>query len=549
MIRSLAKLLVDGINPALRYQSSSRLPHDLAQETVEHFKDEEDLISHFPYLATLIMDYDYRLVAEYLVALKNHNELGVSKFHKMLSLKDPVSINKQRYQLTYDRFANTTPFLAHANLSFTSYIEDVFTCEAPKLIIYLHDKRYQKPLTTLIDAVGTGLTKYIEQQYDVPGLNAVVRQGLVRTWHLPNGTAVISKCENQQKKTRFRKEQCNYVTLTKRLGKRPIALSAPSPSEENISVQIAQPIAAIYDGYSGHRYALFVRAEGIPLEDILLIEQDRLLRKRLLLHYRLILDKLYEKGVLWGDMSPRNILMEQQGQSVNYTLVDFEKTLILDEPISLEGRIEHCRGQICVEELGVLCPQEELLMCFAGYFNPSEWDLESEANLPFPPRPDIADVLQGRGIRDVKLGTYNTIDKDFISVRKPDIDPLTKVRRFPGHLGFKVEHYLSCSGYLNAGDYDRKTTEVLITAKQQHCFDDVVAVFAYATNALESAFLKAEFMQLLRGGFSGNVIPPRKEIKHLVSLLDAFYQAQQDNIEYQYLIAQWRADEEISVIK
>jgi hypothetical protein len=134
-----------------------------------------------------------------------------------------------------------------------------------------------------------------------------------------------------------------------------------------------------------------------------------------------------------------------------------------------------------------------------------------------------------------------------MSVRVPDHAPVTKVRRFPGHLGFKVEHYLSCAGDAAASDYDRKTTEVLIAAKRQDCFDAVVMLLAEATNALESAFLKAEFINISQGGFSGNVTPPQREIENLTQILDVFYQRRERNDAYQRLIAQWQSGARIDL--
>ncbi len=547
MIESLATLLKNGANPALRYQNSSNLLRDLAQAITQCFEDEADLVEHLPRLTTLIMNHDYRLVAEYLAARKNHNKAALSIFHQMIAEKIPITINKQRYQLAHARFADTIPFPERANVSFTYQLEDVFSSRNQQLVIYLHDEQYRALLTTLTEAVGAMLGKFIEQQYDISGLNAVVRQGLVRTWYLPDGTAVVSKRENPQKKGCFRREQRNYDTLLDRFGKQATMLPNLDNPDDNITIRIARPFAVIYDGYSGRHYALSAYEDGVPLEDVLLTERDSNVRNRFLAHYRLLLDRLYECGILWGDMSLRNILIKQQGHTVTYTLVDFEKTYIFDAPISLAQRMEHCRGQICVEELGVLCPQEEVLACFKGYFDPSAWDLESKAALPFPPRPEIADILRGRGVLNVTLGAYNTIDRAIMGVRIPDTDPQTKARRFPGHLGFKVEHYLSCAGYAEASDYDRKTTEVLIAAKQQGCFDDVVDLLADATNMLESAFLKAEFVGMLQGGFSGNVMPPQQEIENLTQILEVFYQVRQHRGAYQRLVAQWQAGVQIGL--
>ncbi len=522
MIETIASLLNDGKNPALRYQESARLPEDLAQIIVQSFEGQADFCEHLPLLSILITRYDYRLVAEYLAALRGRDQRVLTLFQQFLAARAPAG--QLRYQLAYAHFMRGGTYPPDIRVSFVQRLGRLFTPTGEQLVIYLRDEQYRTSLVALIEAVGAGFSQFIEQQADVPGFGAVVRQGLVRAWHLPDGKAVVSKRENPQKKGRFRTEQANYDLLLKKFGWDGVILSDEATPGRKICLKIAPAFAAIADGYSGAHYALSAYVAGECLEDILLAEIDYTARSRLLMDYRLLLDRLYDLGILWGDMSPRNILLQKSGDVETYTLLDFEKTRVLNEPISHAHRIEHCRGQICVEELGVLCPLEEVLACFEGYFGPSTWDLESDIPLPFSPRPDIASVLRGRGIQDVTLGAYNRLDWDFISVRTPYIDPITGERRFPGRLGFKVEHYLSCAGDVDASDYDRKTTEVLIAARRHGCFNEVVALLASLTSKLESAFLKAEFVGIMEGGFSGQVVPPQEEIDQLVHTLDKLMQ-------------------------
>lgn len=538
MIDAIADLLARGANSSLRYHKNSNLRRHLAQVIARHFDDETDASVLLPQLAALIMEHDYRLVAEYLAAWKRCDRVMLSIFQGMIATEDLITFNRQRYQHIYTRFLRTAAHSRKADVFYTSQLDDVFSSEKQQLVIYLRDEKYKVQLVNIIDDVGTEFSRFIEQQYDVPGLNAVVRQGQVRKWYFPNGSGVISKRENLRKKDRFRREQTNYGILLDRLGKSPRPLlNSPTPA----TFQVAQPFAVIYDGYRGHRYALFAYEEGISLEDIFLTEPDSVLRHQFLAHFRLLLDSLYESGILWGDMSPRNILSRQQDGVTTYTLLDFEKTSVLDSPIPLAQRIENCRGQICVEELCVLCPLDEVLMCFDGYFDPSSWDLDSEIALPFPPRPDVADILRGRGVANVTVGEHNRVDSAILAVRVPDVDPQTEARRFPGHLGFKVEHYLSCAGSLEAGEYDRKTTEVLIAAKQHTCFDEVVTLLTDLTNAVEGAFLDREFQALLGGGFSGNVESPQHEVWELTETLDSLYQTRQHGDAYRQTVAQRRS--------
>lgn len=530
MIETIVSLLKDGKNPALRYQESETLLGNLAQIIVQSFENQADFRVHLPLLKTLITNYDYRLVAEYLAALRSHDQRMITVFQQFLVA--PTSANQLRYQIARARFIRDDAYPPGAHVSFVQETDRLFAPISEQLVIYLRDEQYRASLMALIETVGASFSQFVEQQADVPGLSAVVRQGLVRAWHLPDGTAVVSKRENPQKKGRFRTEQANYDLLIKKLGFNGLTLLDDEAVGRKIHLQVAPAFATITDGYSGNHYALSAYVEGDCLEDILLAEEDHIVRRRLLMDYRLLLDQLYDLGILWGDMSPRNILLQKSDNIETYILLDFEKTRVLNTRVSHAHRIEHCRGQICVEELGVICTLEEVLACFEGYFNPSTWDLESDLPLRFPPRPDIANVLQGRGIQTVALGAYNQLDRDFISVRTPDIDPITGKRRYPGRLGFKVEHYLSCAGDVDASDYDRKTTEVLIAAKHHGCFDEVVALLTSLTNKLESAFLKAEFTGILEGGFSGQVVPPREEVDQLVHVLDTLYGSRDNSRTY-----------------
>lgn len=542
MIDNISKYLKEGINPTFRYQPDPFLHKDLAKIIIQQFESKASLRDTLPQLKTLIVNHDFRLVAEYLAARKNNHSMALSLFGQMFSEKENPNPNKYRFEIAYSRFLDTNSFSQKADVIFTRNMGDIFSKNQERLIVWLQDDQYKDQLITLIDAVGTKLGAFIEQQYDVPGLNAIVRQGIVRSWYLPNNIAVVSKRESSYKKGRFEKEQTNYKILLQKFGQHSITLPDPENPNNRIVLQIAYPFAVIYDGYSDKRYALSLRINAKSLEEILLTENDNTRRSSILAHYRLLLDILYDNGILWGDMSPRNILVDWREGITTYTLLDFEKTLFLGQSASYNQRIEHCRGQICIEEMGVLCPYDEMLACFRGYFNPTEWDLTSKSLLPFVPRPDIFDILRGRGIEQINLGAYNTIDHSILAVRIPYNDPFTKSLVFPGHIGFKVEHYLSCAGYANAGDYDRKTTEILIAAMIHGCFEDVVRLFLFLANRVEIAYIKREFFDILGGGFSGNLAPPKQEIDDLIDALDVFYQTRESGEVYRVLCARWLSD-------
>lgn len=532
--------LKEGANPSLRYQGNTKLLSNLAFKIVEKIKGKTNLEHILTIVLSLIKNQDYRFVADYLYARRTNKIEILNIFERLIATDNPPEINRLRYQLQLARFLSVVSCPGKADISIISHLEDLFSQSQQGTAIYLIDSSMESPLTALLHDVGVELGTFIEQQYNFPSLNALVRQGVVRAWVLPDGKAIVSKRDNPQKPGRFRKEQFNYKAILSRMeGKNTLHLDK-TINKKNIFLKIAQPFAYIWDSNSRRNYALSIQSEGISLEDLLMEECDQAVRHDYLVHCRLILDTLFERGILWGDMSPRNILVQQTEQTISYHIFDFEKTQVMDEPISLEKRIEHCRGQICVEEFGIICTPEEMQICFHGYFNPEEWDFESEEALRFPQRPEVADILKGRGIHDVTLGKYNQTDREMMNARIPDIDPQTRKRGFPGHLNFKVEHYLSCAGYQNAGDYERKTTEILIAAKQYECFNSIVLLLTEATDIVESAFLKTEFDYILDNKSTEWVIPPKQSIKILTHTIDSFYQSRKDKKAFQNLSACWR---------
>ncbi|PIP31931.1 hypothetical protein COX24_00915 [bacterium (Candidatus Gribaldobacteria) CG23_combo_of_CG06-09_8_20_14_all_37_87_8] len=534
---NLPKLLKDGANPALRMLNQDGLCTQLAQIIIDSYNSNESFLLDFSNLSYLIQNYDYRLVAEYLWALKNDKESLLQIFKQMLTTNESTLAGQYLYRLAYQRFKNTQSKNKNPIVLFAKTIDEIFTFKNQGVLIYLYDRSYKEGLISLLEDLGGSLSDFIEEQYDVPGRNAVVRQGIVKSWSLPNGTPIISKRQSPYKADKFHREQLNHHLILEKLSRSSFLLSNPADRNRNIHIQIAHPFALVNDAYAGMTYALFKKAQGIALEEILLEEKNEFARSRHLLHYGQILEELYIRGILWGDMSPRNILVCHQKDVTRYTLFDLEKTFVTDKPIPHNKRTVHCRGQMFIEELCVICPFNEIVKYFKRYFDPSRWDTKSLRSLTFELRPDIVSLLRGRGITNISIGEYNRLDKKIIDIRRPYWNSITKQYVFPGSIGFKVEHYLCCVGDVNASDYDRKTTEVLLAAKEQNCFRQVVDLLLAKANNLESALLKLEFMTILGGGFSGNLPRPQQEVMFLTGTLDNFYQHRHSKSSYSKLIA------------
>jgi hypothetical protein len=551
---SLALLLESGANASLRYLHNEMLIAYLAQRIEEAIAQDTNPVRVLEVVPNFITSFDYRLVAGYLWALRVGETAVVNAFEQISAAESMTDKKKLLYKVAQARFSCTTPPGVDGNIVFVSQLEEVFSRLERGLIIYLSDQTVQSSLVTLLDEVAARLSDFIEQQYDLPSTNALVRQGVVKTWVLPDGVTVVSKRENPHKPGWFHAEQFNCKTMLSRMeGQSQDQLLLGRMSDGGVWLKIVRPFAVIRDGYSGQYYALSAWVEGTTLEDLLLNEGNAAMRRVHLTHYRWMLDALYDRGILWGGLAPRNILVQQVGQDLVYHILDFEKMRVLDGPANIAERIVHCREWPCVEELTVICTPTEVEECFRDYFTPATWDLDSRIALPFAPRQEIAALLRGRGLHDITLGAYNQADLELLNVRAQHVDPRTGRRRFPGHLNYKIEHYLSCTdiehylncaGYGDADDYDRKVTEILVSANHHGCFIPVVDVLAQATDRFENACMKGEFEGILEGPSMCRWAPPLYAVDALVHVVDLLYHARECVEDFRHLcdclILDWR---------
>lgn len=217
---------------------------------------------------------------------------------------------------------------------------------------------------------------------------------------------------------------------------------------------------------------------------------------------------------------------------------------MVDAPVPLPQRVEFCRGQVAVEELGVLCSRAELEEVLSGYFAPAEWDVRSTAPLSFAPRPEVAASLRARAVQTPTQGQYHSIDLEILDVRSPDSDPATGGRRLVGLVGFRVEHYLSCAGVETASDYDARTTEVLIAARRAGCFDLVWNLLDKAAGRLEREFVVSEFLKVVRrtGSWSTTTVPSAP-VCDLMHAIDQLYACGDDAAALRARVAHLRSEQ------
>lgn len=527
--KTLITILKGGANPSLRYHRGTKLVANLALQIERIFQEDAYSANEIATVLSLIEHHDYRLVADYAEARRTCNRSILSLYDRLTMTTDPIAIGRLRYQLAKARFSTVSGSPPVSDLAFVPSVDELFLHTDPRIMMYIANPSLKPALMVLLEDVGGMLSSFIEQQFDVPGLNALVRQGVVRTWTLPDGHAVISKRTNPHKPNRFREEQLNCLAVMSKVGGASGLCIGQTQYGADINLRVVHPFAVIWDGHSGWCYALSTRIDGVTIEDLLAQEHDQAIRRTYLSHFRLILDALYELGILWGDMSTRNIIAKHEANATTYYILDFEKTRCVNGSISIEGRRDHCRGQIVVEELSNSCTLDEIKECLHGYFDPDEWDYSSEeANIGFPPREEVLNILSQRSIAFVTTGQYNHADREILSIRIPYANPMTKERVFPGYLGFKTEHYLSCASYDTGRYYEDSITGILITAKSYGCLLGAVSLLTNVTDLVECAFVEAEFQNVLDGRKAWRVYPNEQAICTLTDTIDALYRLRYD---------------------
>ena len=300
------------------------------------------------------------------------------------------------------------------------HLSEIFTQSDHERIIYWNPVQNGQCLRLLHDARWR-LSDLIEAQPDLLGVNSLVREGLVRSLYLPDGLRIITKRNNPSKQGRFLNEQYNVDEIVARLGL-PERSSSVQVGESDLRLKVIRPFAVACDRPREAFYSLAYYEDHPTLESILLREKLDVQRRRYLAYARRVLDHLYSEGIVWGDMAPRNILVEEGETGVTFYLLDFEKTYFTEGSVPLVQRAEHARGPMCVEEFGAVCFPDEVAYCFDGYFAPEAWSLSDASPIPFAkPKREVIDILLANGISQPTLGQYNAAERLIIDIRFPFI--------------------------------------------------------------------------------------------------------------------------------
>ncbi|PKC66479.1 hypothetical protein RhiirA1_459670 [Rhizophagus irregularis] len=442
LVGAILNILSTTPSQGLSYYANQPLYKQLGNYIANKIPKEADSSKVLSLIQRVISRCDFRLIEDYLFALETQDNYLVNLIES--------EINKPDFQQKVDhyRFQRLTKGNRTHNrkLILKDNPEALFSEETPgDIIAYVADPTLKNTFTSLFERSQGHLSEYIDTHHDLLGLYSLIRKGLVKSIQLNSDQFIVTKRDNPDKKGRFLTEQRNINRISDILNLKYrdsfVDLSDQS-SIHKVRLKLIKPFAIFADKQQHKFYSLAYLQEGKTLEEVLLYEQDPTARFEHLKNSRKILDFLYEKGVIWGDMAPRNTIVNQMSGATDYYILDFEKTKILNHSASLTERQEHCRGQMCVEEFGAICSLEEGKTCFRGYFEPEKWDLNSLDPVPFEkPKRELVAIFEARGEEFYTLGAYNRLEQQVMKVRFPFTDG-AKNKRHPLHICFKVDHYL-----------------------------------------------------------------------------------------------------------
>lgn len=346
--------------------------------------------------------------------------------------------------------------------------------------------------------------------YDYPTNNAIYQGGVIKEVEIA-GNVFIKKCENTMKKNKRYIEMKNYLEL-KRIF--PDKFFIGKLNEKDVYFKIIMPLNS--DTMMEDGYLLMHKLDGRTLEEQIYsyctTDYD------LLEMYIRMIKVLLEYGFVCADMSPRNVIILETNKEIIFQLIDFEKSYFLSESQISINKQEILRGQICGEELAVLIDMNTIKSLFDYEYNPDEWDTSDTELLLTPYRPEVHDILTGRGYDNYTIGVYNAVEKEMLEVVEPNRNAKYEALRFPGRIKFKVSHYISCLSVGDGAEYERKVTELLIRSKASGkiYFNKLIIYLSKLIGELEEQILvdyslHREFVESL------------KKAAYVMGVIDNFY--------------------------
>lgn len=454
----------------------------------------------------LMKQYDYRFAAKYLNYCVNNYQFKQAQclYNEILN-SDMKKVGKSK------DFRKTIVYKSFEELDNACDING----------IYFYDNKFRESICEFLYKIKGQFTEYYYNQFDIGCRNAVVQNNNIKKFVIDKYNNLIVKKSNNQKQGKLKNEIIMYEQFSALLGQKKHYIS--EENDTKYCFRLAQCVFVYKDIKDSDYYLGIKELHGIPMDN-LLANGSKGERRQLLKHYFSILMKLLDYGIIWGDMSPRNIIIFEHDNEIIYQIFDFEKSRYSCQRISEEERKIICRGQLCGEELCTQFMVNEVEDVFNNYFKVSEWDCKSNEVLVNAYRPEIEQILKGRNDNVYNLGKYNSTEKEIIYALEPEYsEQLTA--RYPGRLKFKTEHYLKCLGIEEASDYERKITEIQIAAYRFGLKREMTVCLACELSSIEEFLLVEEFRWYLK-----NVISKCTLIKarRFIEILDYLYHHKDD---------------------
>jgi len=459
----------------------------------------------------VLKNEDFRLLGNY------YNILANKDFILIKLLSDMCNKNISRALFYKRMFIENNKEIIDSKINFkvVDEFEKIFDDSSKEdVLVYTTDAKYQQIFSQLFIDLNGNVGAFIDKQFDLSGVNSLVRRGLVKKIIFDNNNILIAKRNNPDKPGRFIKEHINIARIVKKMDLKD-ENSFLQLSNSNSLMKVVRPRIVFSDINSKAFYALSNFVEGDTLEEIFLKEENSAVRLKYFTDVRAILEKLYSYGVIWWDMAPRNIIVKEIEGQREYYLLDFEKTEILDYVPTIKERIEHCRGSMCIEEFGAVCFRNEVEKCFSGYFNSDNWDLESNECISLNlHKKDYIEILKRRGIESPTISDYNKLEIEIMTIRFPYYTNSNELVH-PLYTGFKIDHYL---GF----ECDLMLTLILIESKKQKCYHEIIIQIMHAIETYENKIIELE-LETENIESLDEIIKNCSELKDMQHLIDNLY--------------------------
>lgn len=419
---------------------------------------------------------DYRLAAGALRALA----LDPQRFGQFAVLVDAAAPAAEHASALHRWAVDPSDGPSEVPLRVVHELDDLLAGGADEMVVLPLAEGALEIVDAIRDAGSGDVGRFLEAQMDLAGTNTLVRGGVVRQWVDPRGLPFAAKRSNPLKPGRFERELRTIGMVADRLGE-------VSDQGAGLELVVPRPIVILKDGPRGALQSITPLLAGGNQLDRLLVAADGAGRAQALATYRAVMERLYAAGVVWDDMSPRNMLIDDDG---TIAIVDFEKTTIVDPPVSMARRVAHCRGQAGTEELQLFFSTNEVVDSLHPYLAPDSWSTTDPRPAMGPPRAELADLLRHRQHETITLGELHQLELDVMAVREP-FTTAAGARMHPGLINHKIDAYLEVVGE-PPGPWDSQVTEVLLEGRASGRYEAAVQACVDLADELEAAAILDE---------------------------------------------------------